>query len=632
MDAVLSAVGREIIAAIAVGNGKPIHFINALFRRAMSDPGIKLKIYTGLTFVKPDVGTGLERRFAGPLIDRVFAGYPDLDYVAALKRGHLPPNIQVHEFFFQAGAFLNVPLAQQSYTNLNYTHVVKFLLSQGVNVLGQLIAKRGTGEAARYSAGSNTDMALDILPAMLEKRKAGARVAIVGQVDGAMPFMEYAAEAPADTFDHILESPACEFPLFAPPKAPVAIRDYAAAIHAAALVKDGGTIQLGIGGFADALAHTLVLRQRQSARFANLAKALGAGGLHPSLPLETGPFNKGLYASTELFGDGYLALYREGILKRRVFEDIETQARADAGELSAAEYAQGAVMHAGFFFGSNDLYEALRSLTAEGQRDIRMTGISFVNALYGAEELKRAQRCDARFINSAMMVTLLGAVICDQLEDGRAVSGIGGQYNFVAQAHELDGARSIIELPATRTAKGRAQSNIRWTYGYTSVARHLRDMVVTEYGAADIRGLSDRDTIAATLNIADSRFQEGLLQEAKAARKIEKSYEIPHEFRSNTPERIEKTLAAAREDGSLPEFPFGTDMTPEEVALLPAMTRLKHASHSIAELARLALRGRPWAAPEEKVRVLLRRLGLEKPQTVKERLEAALVLGALRPR
>ena len=287
-------------------------------------------------------------------------------------------------------------------------------------------------------------------------------------------------------------------------------------------------------------------------------------------------------------------------------------------------------MHAGFFFGSNALYEALRNLGDQGQRDIRMTGISFPNALFGNEELKRAQRLHARFINSAMMVTLLGAAVCDQLEDGRGVSGIGGQYNFVAQAHELEDGRSIIALPATRIANGRAQSNIRWTYGHVSVPRHLRDIVVTEYGAADTRGLSDRDTIAAMVNIADSRFQEGLLHQAKAARKIERSYEIPYEFRDNTPERIERALGLALADGTLPMFPFGTDMTDEEAALVPALTRLKHAGGSIMELARLALRGTPWAAPSPAETVLLCRMGLDKPQNPRERLEAALVLGALR--
>ena len=330
VDAVLSAVGRKIALGLGVANAKPIHFANALYRRAVRDPSIELKIYTGLTFVKPEAGAGLEGRFTGPLVERMFAGYPALDYIEALKRGELPANVKAHEFFFQAGTFLNAPLAQQSYTSINYTHVVNFLLSQGVNVLAQIVAKRGEGEAARFSAGSNGDIALDILPALLERRKAGARLAFVGQVNSAMPFMEGAAETAPGTFGHIIESPAVEYPLFAPPRAPVAIHEYAAAIHAAALVKDGGTIQLGIGAFADALSYALVLRQTRNGRFGTLAKSLGAGRLHPSLPVETGGFAKGLYAATELFGDGYMALYREGILKRRAFGDVETQAKADA--------------------------------------------------------------------------------------------------------------------------------------------------------------------------------------------------------------------------------------------------------------------------------------------------------------
>ena len=69
------------------------------------------------------------------------------------------------------------------------------------------------------------------------------------------------------------------------------------------------------------------------------------------------------------------------------------------------------------------------------------------------------------------------------------------------------------------------------------------------------------------LNITDSRFQEELLQQAKAPGKIEKSYEIPRAFRNNTPEWIEKTLGPAHKDGTLPEYPFGTDLTEEESRL-----------------------------------------------------------------
>ena len=101
---------------------------------------------------------------------------------------------------------------------------------------------------------------------------------------------------------------------------------------------------------------------------------------------------------------------------------------------------------------------------------------------------------------------MLGDVISDGLDDGRIVSGVGGQYNFVAQAFALEGARSVIMLRATRETKGRSQSNIRWSYGHVTIPRHLRDIIVTEYGIADIRGKSDRDVAVAMLGIADSAF------------------------------------------------------------------------------------------------------------------------------
>jgi acyl-CoA hydrolase len=320
---VLSGVGKEIVLGMPIAIGKPNHFVNALLARAVQDPTIKLRIFTGLTFVKPSAGSEIERRFAEPLVERLFRGYPDLDYVRASKRGELPKNIEVHEFFFQAGALLNSSIAQQSYTSLNYTHVAKHVLNLGINVMAQLVAKRDSGARLSYSWSSNTDTTLDIAPALIQRRTAGEKVAIVGQVNSAMPFMEGEAAVPVDTFDHILDDPAYEFPLFAPPKQPVSLENYAAAIHVASLVKDGGTIQLGIGTFSDALTHTLLLRHKQNGRFGELANGVGAGRLHPRLPVEIAPYEKGLYGATELFVDGYLALYRGGILKRRVFGDAE---------------------------------------------------------------------------------------------------------------------------------------------------------------------------------------------------------------------------------------------------------------------------------------------------------------------
>src|SRR5690606_29719965 len=122
--------------------------------------------------------------------------------------------------------------------------------------------------------------------------------------------------------------------------------------------------------------------------------------------------------------------------------------------------SDGAVLHAGFFVGSEAFYRFLRELPDEERALFRMCGISFVNDLYGEEERKRADRVDARFVNNAMMVTMLGATVSDALEDGRIVSGVGGQYNFVAQAFALRDARSIITLNASRSKDRRRQSRL----------------------------------------------------------------------------------------------------------------------------------------------------------------------------
>ena len=252
-----------------------------------------------------------------------------------------------------------------------------------------------------------------------------------------------------------------------------------------------------------------------------------------------------------------------------------------------------------------------------------MTSISFVNELYGGEDAKRRARVDARFINDAMMATALGDIVSDGLDDGRVVSGVGGQYNFVAQAFALERARCVMMLRATRTSNGKVNSNIRWRYGHTTIPRHLRDVIVTEYGVADIRGKSDRDVIAAMLAVTDSRFQDELARQAKDAGKIEPTYELPDSVRDNTPEAIERALKPARE-AVLPVFPFGSDFDDVEKRLLPALERLKSAS--LGERVLIAIRGFSSGRGD---RDCLVRLGLAHPSNPAEWVYAALVRGAL---
>src|SRR5262249_34011369 len=83
------------------------------------------------------------------------------------------------------------------------------------------------------------------------------------------------AEIERAQIDMVLEPADPHYGLFAPPKEAVSLADYAMALHAAALVKDGGTLQIGIGAFSDALAHALVLRHTVNAAFRELLDKLG---------------------------------------------------------------------------------------------------------------------------------------------------------------------------------------------------------------------------------------------------------------------------------------------------------------------------------------------------------------------
>ncbi len=596
-------VGTDLVVGLPLGLGKANHIINALYARAAADRAIKLTIFSALTLEKPRPKTLIEQRFIAPVIDRLFGGYPDLAYADALHANALPPNVKVIEFFFLAGKWLHVPFAQQHYISANYTHATSYLLSRGLNVVTQLVAKRAVDGVMRYSLSCNTDTTLEILRA---RAQGAASFKLVGQVNSELPFMPGAGDLSAEEFSAVLDSPATEFPLFAPPSEPITDTKYAIGLHAAGLVRDGGTLQLGIGQVGDALAQGLIVRHRDNAQFHAIMKRLG-NRTEPLSALETGSFEQGLYGVSEMLFEAFLGLIDAGILKREV---------------------DGVLLHGAFFLGPKSFYRALREMTASQIARIQMMPVSFTNEIYDDEDAKRRARVDARFVNNAMMATLMGAVISDGLENGQVVSGVGGQYNFVAQAFALRGARSILTVEAARQAGAKTQSNIRWSYGHETIPRHLRDVIVTEYGIADIRGKSDADVIAAMLQVADSRFQAELARQAKDAGKLPKNFEIPAAHRENFPERIARALKPAREAGVLPSFPFGSDFTEVEQRLIPALQILQNAQRSPQRLPGLLWQGLT-SQPDAADRECLARLGLDRPATLSERAYRALVSAAL---
>jgi acyl-CoA hydrolase len=350
----------------------------------------------------------------------------------------------------------------------------------------------------------------------------------------------------------------------------------------------------------------LILRHRDNARFHEVMERL-APVVEPLSALEAGSFEQGLYGVSEILFEAFLGLIDAGVLKREV---------------------DGVLLHGAFFLGPKSFYRALREMTPSQIARIQMMPVSFTNELFGDEAAKRRARVDACFVNNALMATLMGAVISDGLENGQVISGVGGQYNFVAQAFALADARSMLTLDATRRAGARMQSNIVWNYGHATIPRHLRDVIVTEYGVADLKGKSDADVIAAMLQVADSRFQPELARQAKDAGKLPKNFEIAAAYRENDPGRIARALQPARQAGLLPAFPFGTDFTEVEQWLIPALQILQEAQRAPLQLAGLLWQGLT-GAPDATDRECLARLGLDTPANLAERTYRALVTAAL---
>ncbi|WP_085638547.1 MULTISPECIES: acetyl-CoA hydrolase/transferase C-terminal domain-containing protein [unclassified Pseudomonas] len=626
VDDVLARLPVHIHMGLPLGLGKPNRFVNALYRRIKGLPQRRLTVYTALCLGRPALGDGLQKRFLEPFVERVFGDYPELEFLADLRRDSLPANIRIEQFFMQPGSLLHSTQAQQDYVSSNYSHAARDINAAGLNLVAQLLAS-SSEHPDRLSLSCNPDITLDLLPMIAKRRAAGETILLVGQVHTELPYMPGDAEVDIDTFDLLVDEKDSST-LFSTPNMPVGFQDHFIGLHASALVRDGGTLQIGIGSMGDALTAALLARQADNAGYRSLLAEVnlspwarlieGEGGLEP--------FAKGLYGCSEMFVNGLLVLAEAGIIRRKVYPDVPTQEQANAGTLDEAAQSDGVSVHGGFFLGPRSFYERLHELSHGKRLEFDMTRISYINELYGQEALKRLQRLDARFINTVFTMTLLGAGVADQLEDGRVLSGVGGQYNFVAQGHALEGARSILLLRSWREAGGEVSSNIVWEYGHCTIPRHLRDIVVTEYGIADLRGKSDAAVIEALLNISDSRFQPELTERAQKAGKLPKDFRLDPRFADNTPQRLQGM--AARHPNLFPEYPLGCDFTETERDLLRALNWLKSKFKlsEVLELGKAAL-----DAPQASAfPAHLERMRLTAPEGLKEDLFQRLLLTGLK--
>ena len=707
VDEVIRRVGKTITLGLPLGLGKPVRFVNALYQRAKDDPEINLHIFTALSLLAPAGSSSLEKRFMAPFAERLYGDIPELHYARDVLKNRLPPNVQVSEFFFKAGSYLNNRSQQQNYVSTNYTHAVRDLVDLGVNVVAQMVSPGELHDApGMVSLSCNPDLSLDLLPRLREREAAGTPVAIVGEINRQLPWFGRDAAIPEDQFDVMFEHQASEYPLFSAPQMAISPADHLIGFYASTLLKDGGTLQLGIGSLGAALVHSAFLRHKHNDSWRAIFDHLKVAEHFPLAEKVggTGAFEKGLYGCSEMMVDGFLYLMEAGILRREVHDHADLQIlinNGDIGELVSLETLDvlrreglidspmrardvawltqygilcdavefkggrlrigersldadlddpeareaiaalalgerltgGVAMHGGFYVGPQQFYQSLRELSDADRDLICMTSVSFINHLYdhrfGNQRLKAAQRIHSRFINTAMMYTLSGAAISDGLEDGRVISGVGGQYNFVAMAHELPDARSIITLRSTRETKGAVVSNIVFNYGHCTIPRHLRDVVITEYGIADLRGQPDEQVYLRLIRIADSSFQQGLLAQAQRAGKVDATFRLPASWRNNTSASITKAFAAAGGQDWFPAFPFGRDFTDQELVLGKALSKLKSETAT--------RRGKVWTLlqairakdDEGRFSELLKRMGLNQPSGLREKLDQRLVIHGL---
>jgi acyl-CoA hydrolase len=225
--------------------------------------------------------------------------------------------------------------------------------------------------------------------------------------------------------------------------------DEAIARYCAAYIGDGSVIQTGVGAVPDAILRLLHDR-------------------------------KDLGVHSGMLGDGLVDLFEAGVI---------TNARK---EIDTGVTINGALI------GTKRLYDFANRNAA-----VRMTPTSYTHDAGVLAQLSRLVT-----INSALEVDLTGQVNAEQ--SGAAyLGGTGGQVDFVRAGARSPGGAALMVLAST--AKGGSISKIVPTLsGPVTTARTEVDVIVTEFGAAELKGRSLAERTRRLIAIAHPNFQEAL--------------------------------------------------------------------------------------------------------------------------
>jgi acyl-CoA hydrolase len=257
---------------------------------------------------------------------------------------------------------------------------------------------------------------------------------------------------PVELIDVLVETDGEPYALADP--APTA-EDAAIAGHALQFVTDGSTLQTGIGAVPNMVANAL---------------AEGTGG------------DYGVHS--EMFTTGLMRLHQAGKVSNRV------------------KGVYDGVSVTTFALGTSDLYRWL-----DGNQDVAFLPVDIVN---DPTVIGRNRKLVS--INGALCLDLYGQVVADNI-DGKQISGVGGHEDFVAGADLHLDTHSLICLRSTVTVGEAVHSRILPLLpagAVVSTPRHHTGVVVTEYGAAELTGLTVRERARALADIAHPDFRPEL--------------------------------------------------------------------------------------------------------------------------
>ena len=130
-------------------------------------------------------------------------------------------------------------------------------------------------------------------------------------------------------------------------------------------------------------------------------------------------------------------------------------------------------------------------------------------------------------INSAVEIDLTGQINAESL-NGAQISGVGGQFDFVEGAYFSRGGKSITAMAAsTGKGKSRALFPALASGAAVTIPRYMTDIVVTEFGVAELRGKSFRQRAEALISIAHPAFQDALWEALSKERARKKTNQTP---------------------------------------------------------------------------------------------------------